>query len=254
MTTSPTTTAPQLSQTLIESYRTEGFVRIESALTPAEVVRYRDAARAVYDREDGLNPGNAMFKQVVNIWQRDEVLAELTLHPRIAGYAAQLAGIDLRIWHDQLLIKPPHNGTPTEFHQDAPYWPHSGVRHCLSAWVALVDVPVERGCMTFIPGQQERHDIRAIDLSDATDLFEVAPDLEYHRRVTHPLRAGDLTFHNGYTPHTANSNNTDELRLAHVNIYVDREVQYDGRGHVCTDGLGLEVGDQLPDRQFPPVG
>ncbi|QDP94932.1 phytanoyl-CoA dioxygenase family protein [Microlunatus elymi] len=243
----------ELSATTIEQYRADGFVHIPGVLQPDEVERYREAARDVFGREQGLDPNNRMFKQVVNIWQRDETLRELTLDSRLAGLATQLAGIELRIWHDQLLIKPPHNQTPTEFHQDAPYWPHAGCRHALSAWVALVDVPVERGCMTFIGGQQERHDIRAIDLTDAHDLFEAAPDLIYRRRVTIPLRAGDVTFHNGYTPHTANANDTDDFRFAHVNIYIDRDTRYDGRRHVCTDPLGLEVGDSLPDDLFPPV-
>jgi phytanoyl-CoA hydroxylase len=254
MTTTATQPITRLPEELITQYRTDGFVRIPGALTPEEVDRYREAARQAFDTEAGLNPGNPMFKQIVNIWQSDPVLRDLTLHPRLASYASQLAGIELRIWHDQLLIKPPHNKTPTEFHQDAPYWPHADSRHCLSAWVALVDVPVERGCMTFIPGQQDRHDIRAIDLTDSADLFEAAPDLVYEKRVTLPLRAGDLTFHNGYTPHTANANDTDDIRLAHVNIYVDRELTFDGRGHVCTDPLDLEIGDKLPDQQFPPVG
>ena len=242
-----------LPDEMIASYRADGFIHIPGVLEPDEVERFRNAARAVFDREQGLKPGNRMFKQVVNIWPRDDVLRDLTLDAQLSGLATQLAGIPLRIWHDQLLIKPPHNETPTEFHQDAPYWPHADCRHSLSAWVALVDVPVERGCMTFIPGQQERDDIRAIDLTDAHDLFEAAPDLTYQRRVTIPLRAGDVTFHNGYTPHTANANDTDEYRFAHVNIYVDRELHYDGRHHPCTDPLELAPGDHLPDDKFPPM-
>lgn len=252
-----TTTSRQQPRTLapetIDSYRANGFVHLPDVLDADEVARYRDAAARAYDQEAGLDPDNQMFKQVVNIWQRDEDLRDLTLHPGLADLATQLAGMPLRIWHDHLLIKPPHNGTPTEFHQDAPYWPHANARHSLSAWIALVDVPVERGCMTFLPGQQDRRDIRPIDITDARDLFEAAPDLAYLPRVTVPLRAGDVTFHNGYTPHTANSNDTDDFRFAHVNIYVDREVSFDGRGHVCTDPLHLQTGDPLPDKDFPPV-
>jgi ectoine hydroxylase-related dioxygenase (phytanoyl-CoA dioxygenase family) len=246
-------TTQVLHDATIARYRSEGFVHVPGVLRSEEVERFRTAARTVFDREQGLHPGNRMFKQIVNIWQRDEVLRELTLHRRLAELATRLAGVPLRIWHDQLLIKPPRNGTPTEFHQDAPYWPHAGSRHSLSAWIALVDVPVERGCMTFIPAQQERRDIRATDIADARDLFAAAPDLAYRPRVTIPLRAGDVTFHNGYTPHTANANDTDEFRLAHVNIYVDREARYNGNRHVCTDPLGLVPGAELPDDSFPPV-
>ena len=50
---------------------------------------------------------------------------------------------------------------------------------------------------------------------------------------------------------TANPNDTDEFRYAMVNIYVDAQTRYSGAGHVCTDHLGLTVGDVLPDDEFP---
>jgi phytanoyl-CoA hydroxylase len=250
-------TTPRPTRTLdpeqIESYRRNGFLHVPAVLGPDEVERYRSAAARAYDEITSLDAGNQMFRQIVQVWKADPTLRELTLHPGMARFATQLAGLPVRIWHDQLLIKKPHNATPTEFHQDSPYWPHTGGRHQLSAWVALVDVPVERGCMTFIPGSHRRHDLRAIDLTDAHDLFDAAPDLAYEPRVTVPLRAGDCTFHNGYLAHTANSNDTDEFRYAMVNIYVDAETRYDGSANPCTDGLGLSVGQQLPDAEFPPV-
>ncbi|GAA1433097.1 hypothetical protein GCM10009616_24230 [Microlunatus lacustris] len=254
-----TTDVPQVeTRTLTEheiaGYREDGFVHLRGVLAPAEVERYRAAAARAYDELASLDADNQMFRQIVQVWHSDPTLRQLTLHPGLAGYAAQLAGMPVRLWHDQLLIKKPHNGTPTEFHQDAPYWPHAGSRHQLSAWVALVDVPVERGCMTFIPGSHRRDDLRAVDLTDAHDLFDAAPDLAYEKRVTVPLRAGDCTFHNGYLAHTANANDTDEFRFALVTIYVDAETRYSGARHVCTDPLGLTVGEVLPDEEFPRFG
>jgi len=247
----PASDGPLLSEAVVQSYRRNGFVQLRSVLTPEEVERFAGAARSSYRDGQALRADNPTFKQVVNVWQHDDVLRDLTFHPRLAAAATELADIPLRLWHDQLLMKKPHNGAATEYHQDAPYWPHADVRHCLSAWVALVDVPLERGCMTFMPGQQDRRDIRAVDLTDRTDLFEAAEDLTYQPRVTIPLRAGDVTFHNGYTPHTANANDTDEVRLAHVVVYVDRQVTYTGARHVCTDPLGLRQGEPLPDEHFP---
>lgn len=250
-----TVTAPafQLDTDQVQSYRYNGFLHVPGVLTGDEVGRFRAAAANAYENVASLNADNQMFRQIVQLWKSDPTLRELTLHPGLGQLAQTLAGMPVRIWHDQLLIKKPHNNVPTEFHQDAPYWPHATTRHQLSAWVALVDVPVERGCMTFIPGSHQRQDLRAIDLTDRSDLFSVAPDLVYQPRVTVPLRAGDCTFHNGYLAHTANSNDTDEFRYAMVNIYVDAEATYDGHRHVCTDELGLEIGQQLPDEEFPRV-
>lgn len=256
-TTDVMTPTVTLDDDAIAGYRRDGFIRIPGVLTPDEVTRYREAVARVYEREEGLgssDPGYArIFKQVIQLWKVDPVLRELTLHPGLAGLATQLAGVPLRLWHDHMLVKKPHNGAPTEYHQDSPLWPHAGSRHSLSAWVALIDVPVERGCMTFMPGQQERTDIRRVDLKDKTDMFAAAEDLAFAPRVTVPLRAGDVTFHNGYTPHTANANDTDEFRWAFVIAYMDRETTYNGASHPITNEMDIEIGDGFSDEGFPPV-
>jgi ectoine hydroxylase-related dioxygenase (phytanoyl-CoA dioxygenase family) len=241
-----------ISEDQVEAYRRDGFVHVPGAISRTDAERFRVAALAAQDRVADNHQG-ATFTQLLQLWRQDDTLRELTLHPDLAGIAQRLAGIPLRLWHDQLLIKPPHNGAATEFHQDQPYWPHGGSRHALSAWVALVDVPVERGCMTFIPGSHRLHGLRPQDLTDSADLFRVAPELVWDKRVTIPLRAGDCTFHNAYLAHTATPNLTDDPRIAHVVIYVDADLTYlDDPGHPVTDPLDLTVGQPLPDSDFPP--
>lgn len=244
----------RLAGGLVESYRENGFVRVRGVLGPDEVERFGQAATEYLERHraESLEQGG-VFSQLVNVWQHDPVLRELTLHPLLAGLAGQLAGVPLRIWHDHLLVKEPHNDAATEFHQDRPYWPHTGDRHSLSVWVALVDVPPERGCMTFLPGSQHRTGLVPQDLHDEEDMFTHAPDLRWIPRVTVPLRAGDCTFHNSYTGHMALPNRTDLARIAHVNIYMDEATRYAGSPHVVTDPLGLTTGDPLDGATFPEV-
>lgn len=241
----------------IESYRADGFVRVPGVLAPEEVERFAAAARSYVERHrdesHAKNYAEKVFTQLVNVWQHDETLRGLTLHPRLAAVATQLAGVPLRLWHDHMLVKPPHNEAATEFHQDRPYWPHATSRHSLSAWVALVDVPVERGCMTFLPGSHEHAGLRAQDLRDRDDLFRVAPDLRWKKRVTVPLRAGDCTFHHSYTAHMATPNYTDDPRFAQVVIYMDAATTYDAARHVVTDPLGLGSGDPLNGPTFPAL-
>jgi ectoine hydroxylase-related dioxygenase (phytanoyl-CoA dioxygenase family) len=253
MTTTDPTAPVVLDEETISAYRRDGVVRIRNVIGADEAVRFREAAAAESAKADDYSNGSPIFKQHVNVWRDNAVLRELTLDPRLAAAATALAGVPVRIWHDQLLIKPPHNGAATEFHQDAPYWPHGGARHSLSAWVALVDVPVERGCMTFIPGSQDHQNLRSQDLADRDDMFRAAPDLRWEERLTIPLRAGDCTFHNAYLAHSATPNFTDDPRIAHVAIYMDADTTYTGGGHVVTDGLGLTVGERFDDEHFPPV-
>lgn len=243
----------QVSREIVESYRRRGFVHVRQVLTPEEVQRYRDAVIAYRKRIDPRQRDSAMFAQYVDAWQQDETLASLTLHPGLAAVARRLAGLPLRIWHDHLLIKDPHNGVRTEFHQDQPFWPHMNTRHALSAWIALVDVPVERGCMSFIPGSHAQVGLAAQNLHDSRSLAEKWPESEWQERVTIPLRVGDCTFHNSWTAHTANSNDTDEARIAHVTIYMDAETTFSGKDHPVTGPMDLTPGAPFPDDRFPLV-
>lgn len=239
-----------VSSDLKVAYQRDGFVHVPGIISREEAGEFHAAAIAATERLGAISD-NAMFRQSVNVWREDAKMARLTQHPNIAAAAEQLAGVALRLWHDQILIKPAQNSKPTEFHQDQPYWPHSASTHPISAWIALVDVPVERGCMTFIAGAQGRTELPPTSLGAQKGFFDVAPDLMWSPRVTVPLRAGDCTFHHGRCPHMATPNFTDEARVAHVIIFVDEATIYTGANHVVTDPLGLEAGTLLEGELFP---
>jgi phytanoyl-CoA hydroxylase len=237
----------------IAAYRRDGFVHVPDVLGEAEIANARAAAVELSSSMESLRYKGEPFTQLVNAWRRDERIRAVTLNPRIAALAEVLAGGPLRLWHDQILIKQPQRSTATEFHLDAPYWPHTGARRWLTAWIALVDIPVERGCLTFLPGSQRGDDFVSVDLENATALFDAVPGLRWRPRVTVPLRAGDLTFHHGLTAHAAAPNLTDEPRVAHAVIYMDAAARYSGAPHVVTDPLELEPGQQFDHELFPRV-
>ena len=251
-----TTTAETLTEQQIHSYRERGFVHIPSIISKEAAATYRQAALDATARLQDFHPEteNKVFSQHVNVWLQDEPMKALTLHPNIAAVATKLAGAPLRLWHDHTLIKPPHNQAPTHFHQDGPYWPHDNLPgHSLSVWVALVDVPVEKGCMTFIPSQTHMTDLRPQNLRDADDLMSLSPTMQWQERITIPLQAGDCTFHHQLTPHMANANTTDDPRVAHVIIYMDADVRFKDKRHVVTDSLNFKTGELLDHGIFPAV-
>ena len=234
-------------------YRDNGFVHVRGIISPEEAEEFRRAALAFAARTKPLSDG-AVFTQLVNVWRDDEAMRRLTLHPNVGAVAEKLAGVPLRLWHDQILIKQPRNNAPTEFHQDQPYWPHDNSPHPISAWIALGDVPAEKGCMTFLPGSHRRTDLPAQNLGDPRSLFTICPDLQWGPRVTVPLRAGDCTFHHGRCAHMATPNLTDDPRVGHVVIFMDAAATYAGRPHVVTDPLALQQGQPLEHELFPAVG
>src|SRR5690349_14287661 len=106
--THPATTPDTLSPETIDAYHRNGFVRIPGVITPEEAAEFYRAALAVSERKQSLTK-SAVFTQLVNVWMEDEAMRRLTLHPNVGAVAERLAGIPLRLWHDQILIKQPHN-------------------------------------------------------------------------------------------------------------------------------------------------
>jgi phytanoyl-CoA hydroxylase len=242
-----------ITRDAVSCYGSNGFVQIRGILPRDEALRWREVAMAASARVKAYSDA-PVFTQTVNVWREDEEMRRLTLDSRLAQAATALAGADLRLWHDQILIKQPNTNTPTEFHQDQPYWPHLDSPHPISVWLALGDVSVEAGCMTFLPGSQHYTALPAQNLSDADSLFQICPELEWSPRVTLPLRAGDCTFHHGRCAHMAGPNRLNSPRVAHAVIYVDAGTRYSGAPHVVTDPLGLKDGGPLNHEMFPTFG
>ena len=240
-----------ITEDQISNYRQNGFVKIPGLISREEALAFREVALDASTKIQDLSSGINIFAQFVNVWTKDEGIRELTFHRNVAAAAKLLSGVPLRLWHDQILIKAPGVSKATEFHQDQPYWPHSDGPNPISCWIALGDVPFESGCMTFIPGQQERTELRPQNLGDSQSLFQAAPDLVWAPRVTLPLQAGDVTFHHGRCPHMATPNLSDQPRVAHVVIFMDADTRYTGVGHVVTDPLGLTVGNSFEHELFP---
>jgi len=252
------TTPERLTDEQIHSYRENGFIKIPGIISKEEAAFYLEEGERIAKNKTTPAEGRAgvyrkVLNQTVNVWLQSEIMKALTLHPNVAGVATTLAGVPLRLWHDHVLAKDPQNGAQTEWHQDQPYWPHANSHQPISAWIALCDVPANKGCMSFIPKQHHRNDLATQNLSDPRSLFTLAPELEYEPKVTLPLRAGDCTFHHGRTPHMAGANQTDEYRVAHVIIYMDRTTTFTGKGHCVTSDQGFTEGQILEGPLFPEV-
>lgn len=252
-----TTDAKSISGSDGERYRRNGFIRVRGIISPEEANRFRAAADRVLETASEQQPGSTVFRQYVNAWRIDTEFEGLTLHPNITRIAQFLAGVKLRLWHDHLLVKEPSKSTPTHFHQDQPFWPHADSANPLSCWVALNDVPVERGCMSFLPCSHGYADLTAQNLRDAGSLFALAPELAWEERVTLPLKAGDCTFHHGRTAHMANANTTGENRYGFAIIFMDATTTYTGKNHAVTNPLRdagtLSEGDLLSGELFPTL-
>lgn len=244
----------------IARYQREGFIQVSNIIVGEELKRLRDAITAAVEAERDLPTGTTktpyeqIFIQKVNLWRRHEGVREFVLCKRFGELAARLSGGPVRVWHDQALFKEPRQGAKTPWHQDAHYWPHHDRRNQITIWIALKDATLNNGCMSFVPGSQHLLDLEPIRLADPQDIFDLAPQFKGVKPTTIELRAGSCTYHNGLTFHYAGPNKSQQMREAFAIIYMPDGTKFDGKKHVVTDPLGLNVGDKFYGEMFPLVG
>ncbi|RDI42775.1 phytanoyl-CoA dioxygenase PhyH [Nocardia mexicana] len=251
------TTPQTLSLELVDRYRNRGYVHLPRVLDATEVRECRADAEELLDRQPKISwdddaDGNVM-DWVADPQTMSASMRRLALHPGITAIAEQLAGRPLRMFKSELLRKRTTGSTTTPLHIDDPAFPIDGAPVTLTAWVALVDVPVERGCMSFIPGS---HRWPGGTPRDFTDPFDARPELRWWPRVTVPLRAGDCTFHHSALVHMAGANATDDVRISLATVYMDAEATYrpSSESPYQDDVSEIEPGRPMDLERYPLVG
>ena len=248
----------------VEAFDRDGHVLLPAVASAQEVAAFREAVRAAVLRlskerrplRDRDTYGRA-FLQVFNLWRQDQAVERFVLADRFAGVAARLLGAErVRLYHDQALFKEPGGGR-TPWHQDALYWPLRG-RRCVTMWMPLVDVRPEMGALSFASGTNTGV-LSEETISDASDRAFEAMLAADGRTVTPPvaLRAGDATFHGGWTVHRALPNTSEVMREVMTVIYVaDGERVQEPRNRAQENDLatwlpGLAPGDPVASEINP---
>ena len=211
----------------IAAVRDNGHCVVRGLASRDEVEAYRPAIETAVQRhaqnqvplEERGTYGKA-FLQVTNIWQYDDTVKRFVFAPRFAKAAADLLGVPaVRLYHDQALCKEPGGGH-TPWHQDQNFWPLDTDK-TITMWMPLVDVPADVGSMTFASGTHKRGEIGQWFIGDESeDRFGELVAREKLPTHTHgAMRAGDATFHKGWTLHRAPANPTQLLRSVMTVIY-----------------------------------
>ncbi len=210
----------------IEYYDSNGYVYLPEVASKEEIEAFRPVIESVVkstvesrDTQGRLDDYGRMFHQVTNAWKLDDRVAEFVLASKFAGIAAQLMGVKgVRLYHDQALFKPP-SGEKTYWHQDMFYWPLKTDK-TITMWMPLVDVDEEMGTMIFACGSHHQGLASSSPISEeGGEVVErVVKENGYECR-SHALKAGDATFHSGYTIHSAYPNRSKSTREVMTVIY-----------------------------------
>lgn len=228
MTALPTLDEPHtLASDAAESYRRDGFAVVRGLATPDEVACFRPAIVAAalrLNREtrplEARGTYGRAFLQTTNLWRHDETVRRFVFARRFARVAAELMGVaGVRLYHDQALLKEPRGGL-TPWHQDQFYWPLD-TRHTITLWMPLHDLTPDMGIMHFARGSHVGGALSDLPIGRASEerLARVVAERGYEVAGPAAMRAGDATFHSGWTLHGAPPNATDRTREVMTVIY-----------------------------------
>lgn len=140
-------------------------------------------------------------------------LAQLVRKPILAEIAARLSGADtIRLWHDQLLLKPASGSGPTNvgWHTDRSYWQTCSSQDMLTAWIPFQDIDETVGPVQMMDGSH-RFDAHSEELSFfAQDLDRLESLIESggksKLKVPMLMGRGQVSFHHCLTLHGSGPN------------------------------------------------
>ena len=232
-----------LSTEQTERFHAEGYLILDPCLEEGELEALRERVRGIADGdldfpessveyEPGASGRRMEHLRKINHPSRhDSFFVDHARHPRILAAMVDLLGEDVKLFGDQLFMKPP-GGIEKTYHQDCPYFPVRPME-VITAWVALDEVTLENGCMYVVPGS---HKLGAVDHSEAWMVGErkdmkipdAAIDRERERPVT--LRAGGCSFHHGLIQHRSGANRTRSFRRGLATHYMTARSRWTGEG------------------------
>jgi len=259
-----------LTDEQVQSFRENGFLNYGRVLSDDELAALRESLDRVLSGRSDASPeaitnmgggDNSVVTQIVNIWEAEPAFRAHLGHETIVPMVSQLMGADtVRVWHDQMQLKPARIGGPTIWHQDHPYWPVIQPADLVSAWVALEDATVENGAMSMVRrshtwGQYDGGTIGINAEYSPAYNPEFLPDGETVEVVPCEVPAGGVVFHHCRTWHGAPANHSDRPRPAIAVHYMPGWTRYEptGKSHMVEHHIHVAPGAVLIGDHFPTV-
>jgi phytanoyl-CoA hydroxylase len=164
--------------------------------------------------------------QIMGATQHDEEIRKHACDPQILEIVAALLGTEeIKLFTDQILMKPAFHGSPVSWHQDSGYWRTIDPPALVSCWTALDPATEENGCVRMIPGSH-RHGV--LPHERAEDGFLHVQGVDLTTAVPVLLPAGGCSFHHSCTVHGSGPNRTPHRRRGLVTSYMRADSRWLG--------------------------
>lgn len=213
----------------VERYRRDGYLTAESALSPDDIQRLRDASDEVLERcasdperyghrieweRDHLDPEHGVgmdrvIRKLEPVSDIAPVFGEYAFHPGIVDPLRQIFDDDVSLFEDKLNLKLP-GGSPYPWHQDWACCWRAHTDELITCFIYLDDADETMGCLQVIP---ESHEGKPILPFKEGSRFEIDPAVvNTAKAVPVPLKAGGMIYFDPYLLHFSDFNTTDKPR------------------------------------------
>ena len=220
-----------LSPDQIVKFRTDGYLALASITTPEEVAQLREIFDRLFADGAGWEKGaqfdlagtdegrRPALPQILNPAEFAPELHTTQFRRNALAIARQLLGPEAEPWFEHAILKPPHYGAATPWHQDEAHRNDPGIDYeQLSVWMPLQEATEANGCMRFIArshlGPVLAH--RSPGNDPRVTALECEGGFAPEDAIPCPLPPGGATIHHCRTLHAAGPNASDIPRRAYI--------------------------------------
>ena len=230
-----------LTEGQLADFRRDGFLIVEDLLDPETVARLAERVDLIAsgagvsidgqyiqleapftDAGAGTRRGTTAVRKMYQLARHDEVLREHACGDRLVDVIADLlATDDLKLYNDQLFMKPAHHGGAQAWHQDSQAWLNMFPMDMLTAWTAIDEATVANGCLWMAVGSHRWGMIP----DAARERVESLLDGDWPT-VPIELRPGSVSLHHSLTYHRSGANGSPYRRRGYATHYMRARTWY----------------------------
>ena len=184
-------------------------------------------------------------RKLFNLAVYDDLLWGHVTNPKIVDVIADLMGTDdIKLYGDQLFMKPPEIGAAQDWHQDSASWRDILPMDLVTAWTSIDHATTDNGCLNFAPGTHRwgmltRPRLEPLLPDLGTDEWPIYPA---------PLGPGSVSFHHSLVLHQSNANTSGRRRRGYATHFM-RASSY--KDEEVTDAPKMPPFKQVRGRSFP---